>query len=358
MKNPTGFHLLLAIFMFQSLQGFAQESLPVKSGVHDFDFFMGEWIIQNRQVKNVRNPSEGWNTFEATQYAYPILNGLGNRDHFMTIKDGEYYEGMSLRLFDPKTQIWTIYWADTNTPDFGPPTIGKFDGKTGSFHRDMEVQGPQGPMTINLRYLWKNVSHDSAYWESSWSMDEGKNWTATWTMEMTRDEIDRGKFKEIKPTPEAGTEDFNWQMGEWTVQNRRMKNPQNPESAQAFEAQAHVKKYLNGLCYISTFTAEIDGEPYEGNSIRFYNPKEEKWKMYWIDSNSPGTLGKPVTGTFENGKGTFYRDMELANGQTIQLKSQFSDIESSAPHWEIAWSADGGNTWNPTWTMDFLRKTP
>jgi hypothetical protein len=84
------------------------------SSQNDFDFLIGKWTIHNRKLKTRLNNSTEWTEFEAAAECRTILNGFGNIDSFQTVFDGKPFEGMSLRLFNPKTRLWSIYWPALN----------------------------------------------------------------------------------------------------------------------------------------------------------------------------------------------------------------------------------------------------
>jgi hypothetical protein len=84
------------------------------SSKHDFDFLIGGWKIRNRKLKDPLAGRDEWDEFDATQNLRQILQGFGNFDIFSTEFDGKPFEGFTLRLFDPQTRLWTIYWADNN----------------------------------------------------------------------------------------------------------------------------------------------------------------------------------------------------------------------------------------------------
>jgi hypothetical protein len=52
---------------------------------------------------------------------------------------GELFEGLTLRLFDPKTRLWSLYWIASNTGKIDPPVVGSFDqnGVGHFFGKDM-----------------------------------------------------------------------------------------------------------------------------------------------------------------------------------------------------------------------------
>ena len=94
---------------------------------NDFDFFIGKWKVKNRKLKTRLNDSNEWIEFDATNEDYSALHGLGNMDHFKTSFNEIPFEGLTVRLFNPVTKLWSIYWADSNTGVLDVPQVGSFE---------------------------------------------------------------------------------------------------------------------------------------------------------------------------------------------------------------------------------------
>ena len=147
----------------------------------DFDFLFGSWAVRNRYLVGRLRRSSDWIEFPATAQAWPLLDGMGNVDTYAAVRNGSIVHGTTLRLFDPQTSEWSLYWADTiRAGVLCPPMIGKFDGHTGTFFGDEEVDGQK----VQCRFLW--TKGDSPRWEQAFSNDGGRTWETNWIMEFTR----------------------------------------------------------------------------------------------------------------------------------------------------------------------------
>ena len=151
-----------------------------RSTARGFDFLIGCWNVHNR--RRLAGTDE-WDEFEACVVARRILAGMGSQDVFRTDHDGGFV-GMSFRFFDPDTQLWSIYWADSRRPGLlDPPVLGRFDGDVGLFEgRDLLDGRP-----IVVRFTWSGVTTSTPRWEQAFSDDDGETWETNWIMDFTRE---------------------------------------------------------------------------------------------------------------------------------------------------------------------------
>ncbi len=152
------------------------------SSERDFDFFEGEWNLHNRKLKTRLNGCTEWLEFHATQKMYRILHGKGNIDNFLAKVDGQDYEGMSLRLFNPSTRLWSIYWADTTRGTLDPPVQGSFDHDIAHFFTKDTFEGR--PILVVFR--WDIRDPQNPIWSQAFSDDNGLTWEWNWYMYMSR----------------------------------------------------------------------------------------------------------------------------------------------------------------------------
>ena len=152
------------------------------SSPNDFDFMVGRWKIHNRKLKTRLNYCTEWIEFEARQDFKKILNGFGNIDNFTTEFDGKLFEGMTLRLFNPLTKLWSIYWADSNAVVLDVGQIGSFENKIGKFYaKDVFDEKP-----IIVKFNWDATNPNSPVWSQAFSTDNGETWEWNWFMTFKR----------------------------------------------------------------------------------------------------------------------------------------------------------------------------
>ena len=154
---------------------------------------------------------------------------------------------------------------------------------------------------------------------------------------------------------QTGVDDFDFVIGNWTVQHRRLKERLvGCTEWFAFEGTSRTQKILGGLGNVEdNFLALPDGA-YRAAAIRSFNPVTGQWSIWWLDQRNPDKLDTPVVGCFSNGKGLFYAD-DILNGRPIRIRFTWLPKDRISARWEQAFSADAGSTWETNWIMEFSR---
>ena len=151
-----------------------------------------------------------------------------------------------------------------------------------------------------------------------------------------------------------GVRDFDFWIGSWKVRNRRLvERLAGSDEWEEFDAEVVARFLMDGLGNEDEFRTDHDGG-FIGMSFRFFDPAEKRWSIYWADSRRSGVLDPPVFGTFEGDIGIFEGE-DLFDGRPILVRFTWSGITTPTPRWEQAFSADGGETWETNWVMDFTR---
>ncbi len=154
----------------------------------------------------------------------------------------------------------------------------------------------------------------------------------------------------------AGLHDFDFLVGDWRVRHRKLRErlADSHDWAQ-FDGTLSVRKLMDGWGNVGDNVFNLPDGVYRGASLRAYDPQTGQWSSWWLDGRSPaGKLDPPIRGSFKNGVGTFAADDTL-DGKPIRVKATWSRITPTSVHWEQAFSADGGKTWEVNWTSEFQR---
>jgi hypothetical protein len=154
----------------------------LSSSKNDFDFFIGKWKVKNRKLKIRLSDCTEWIEFDATNEDHGILNGLGNMDHFKTDFNKIPFEGLTIRLFNPITRLWSIYWADSNAGKLDVSQVGSFEQNIGYFYSKDIFGGKE----IIVVFKWDKTDPDNPSWSQAFSADSGKTWEWNWYMYMSR----------------------------------------------------------------------------------------------------------------------------------------------------------------------------
>jgi len=146
----------------------------------DFDFLEGTWRIRHRRLRERLAGCEEWEEFESTSVAQRFFDGAGSFDVGHLGHLG--WSGMSLRIFDPETGEWSLWWANSSTGRLEPPVVGRFVDGRGEFQGDDVHEGTP----VRVRFLWSAITESSARWEQAFSTDGGETWETNWLMDLER----------------------------------------------------------------------------------------------------------------------------------------------------------------------------
>jgi hypothetical protein len=153
-----------------------------EEGQHDFDFELGSWKIHLKKLLHPLTGSNAWVEFEGTSVTRKLWDGRSQIEQFETDGAAGHIEGMTLRLFNPQSHQWRLYWANSKVGVLDPPQIGQFTNGVGEFYAQDTVDGK----VILVRFLWSKTTSASPHFEQSYSADGGKTWEVNWITDQTR----------------------------------------------------------------------------------------------------------------------------------------------------------------------------
>jgi len=162
------------------------DAVAVRDGQHDFDFAHGTWSVQLRRLPDPLRGTTDWIEYEGTSVCRPVWDGRANLDEFRVRgpATGALIDGLTLRLYNPATAEWSLYWANASNGVLSlPPTVGRFaDDGSGAFYDEEEIEGRD----VLVRYLWTEITPASAHFEQAFSTDRGVTWEPNWISTQTR----------------------------------------------------------------------------------------------------------------------------------------------------------------------------
>jgi hypothetical protein len=149
--------------------------------MNDFDFFVGSWDSVQKRLQNILAGSTEWgDEFPGKSECVSLLGGAANLDEVSFPTKG--WAGVTLRLFNPEREEWSLYWISSRNPVIDPPVVGRFIEGVGDFFGDDTYEGQR----IRVRYRWSNITATTARWEQAFSVDNEKTWETNWIADFTR----------------------------------------------------------------------------------------------------------------------------------------------------------------------------
>jgi hypothetical protein len=157
-----------------------------------------------------------------------------------------------------------------------------------------------------------------------------------------------------------GQHDFDFLVGSWKFHLKRLKKRLAGSTEWVdFDGTSVCRKVLDGRAEVEEMKVEsVDKQMHiQGLAMRLYNPESHQWSIYWVNGADGILEQNPMVGQFSNGRGEFY-NQQIFEGRAIYARFTWSDVTTDTPHFEQAFSADGGKTWETNWITDQTKEKP
>lgn len=151
-------------------------------GQHDFDFEIGTWETRLKRLVRPLTGSTTWVDYEGTTVVRKVFDGRANLVELVAEGPAGRFEGLSLRLYNPKSRQWSLNFANIKSGTLNRPTIGEFKNGRGEFYNQEEFDG----RTILVRFVISDITQTSVRFEQAFSDDGGKTWEVNWIATDTR----------------------------------------------------------------------------------------------------------------------------------------------------------------------------
>jgi len=151
-------------------------------GQRDFDFEFGTWKTHLRRLVRPLTGSTTWVEYDGTTTVRKVWNGRANLVELSVDGPAGHLEALSLRLYDPQSQQWTLNFSGLGTGAMSTPAIGRFRNGRGEFFNQETLNG----RAILVRFVISDITSTSCRFEQSFSEDGGKTWETNWIAVDTR----------------------------------------------------------------------------------------------------------------------------------------------------------------------------
>jgi hypothetical protein len=149
--------------------------------------------------------------------------------------------------------------------------------------------------------------------------------------------------------------DFDFIFGSWRVEHRRLKaRLAGCEEWEEFDGTCVAQPILGGAGNIDDCVVNLPAGSYRAASVRTFDPSTQSWAIWWLDARNPHGIDVPVIGRFDDGEGVFCAE-ETFDGNPIIVRFRWHETRSETPHWDQAFSPDGGKSWEVNWSNRFYR---
>lgn len=162
--------------VFALLASGMTHAATLRDGSHDFDFEIGMW---KTHIHRLLYPLTGSTTsadYDGTSEVRTIWGGKANIVELEVNGPAGHIEGLSLRLYDPKSHQWSLNFANSTNGELGVPTVGEFKNGVGTFYDQERI----GERVVLVRNMWSDITPTSCRFEQAFSGDGGRTWEVNW----------------------------------------------------------------------------------------------------------------------------------------------------------------------------------
>jgi hypothetical protein len=149
---------------------------------HDFDFEFGSWKTHIRRLLHPLSGSQDWTDLDGTSVVHKVWDGRANLGELEVSNSAMHLEGLSMRLYNPESRQWSIYWSNARDGNFGTAMVGQFNNGRGEFYDQETFRGS----AIFVRFIFSDITAASFRLEQAFSADGGKTWEPNWIATFVR----------------------------------------------------------------------------------------------------------------------------------------------------------------------------
>ena len=154
-----------------------------------------------------------------------------------------------------------------------------------------------------------------------------------------------------------GRHDFDFEVGTWKAHVRKLLHPLTGSREWDDFDGTVLTRSLPMLEGWNESEMKVDSPTTHTHieilALRLYNPASQQWSIYGSNIKT-GVFDPPQIGQFNNKRGEFYAQ-DTIQGRAVYIRYVWQDVSPASTHFEQAFSADGGKTWETNWIYDGTR---
>jgi hypothetical protein len=160
------------------------------------------------------------------------------------------------------------------------------------------------------------------------------------------------------PESDPHMQDLSWFIGDWDVHSHMLLDAETDEWIDEDLKTQHTYE-MGGNLIFEHFGGPLGGTPFEGWSLRKFNPTTGNWEQRWADV-APGGFANWMgrwdaeTKTF-TGYAQRFIDNEFNLTGDTGAREIFDNITEDGFDWRYEQTSDGGKTWTVSWTLMYRR---
>jgi hypothetical protein len=153
-----------------------------------------------------------------------------------------------------------------------------------------------------------------------------------------------------------GQHDFDFEIGTWKAHVKKLSHRlSNSKEWEDYDGTVVTTPFMAGKGNLSEMN--VDGETSHTHiqiiAVRLYRPGSRQWSIYGASAKD-GVFDPPQIGQFNGTRGEFYAS-DTFDGRAIYIRYVWQNVSPTSTHFEQAFSADGGKTWEVNWIYDGSR---
>lgn len=153
-----------------------------RDGQNAFDWEFGDWNLKVKRLKDPLTGSTTWSELSGTVSQRRIWNGKANLAEVIAAGGSTQLEFLALRLYNPQTSQWALYFASSSDGALSVPMFGEFKNGVGEFYDQEMFKG----RAILVRFTFPASTSRSGSSEQAFSNDGGKTWETNWINTYTK----------------------------------------------------------------------------------------------------------------------------------------------------------------------------